>query len=215
MKRHINLIIIVTLAFGGVGAYAQIPAEVTNVMNHCREAMTNQAGLEYEMDMKVGMGPLSLKMHGVIADKGELNRARITTKILGVEIITESGFDGTNSWELDRGEKGDTITITRGNKAKKSDGGLQLDIDKQFNKAKMKHKDGYYEISFSDPKDKSSEIKSAAVKVSEKNYVLRELSTGARGAKVTMTVTRIRVGLNDSYFKIDLSKYPNAVIINK
>ena len=43
--------------------------------------------------------------------------------------------------------------------------------------------------------------------------VMREIRSSARGAKVTMTITKVRVGLKDSYFKLDLSKYPNAVVI--
>ena len=45
------------------------------------------------------------------------------------------------------------------------------------------------------------------------DYIMREVRSGARGAKVTMTITKVRVGLKDSYFKLDLSKYPNAVVI--
>lgn len=211
MKRLVNLIAFVFLAFGGVGAYAQIPSEVTDVMNRCRAAMTNVAGLEYEMDMKAGMGPVALKMHFVAAKKGDLSRTRVVTKVLGMEITTESGFDGTNTWEV----KDDTITITRGNTMKKGKEEMNLALDKQYRKAKMKQKDGFYEITFTEPKDSSVEAKSVTVKVSDKNYVLRELRSGARGAKLTMTVTKIHVGLHDNYFKLDLSKYPNTVVIKK
>ena len=211
MKRLVNLIAFVFLAFGGVGAQAQIPSEVTDVMNRCRAAMTNVAGLEYEMDMKAGMGPVALKMHFVSAKKGDLSRTRVVTKVLGMEITTESGFDGTNTWEV----KDDTITITRGNTMKKGKEEMNLALDKQYRKAKMKQKDGFYEITFTEPKDSSVEAKSVTVKVSDKNYVLRELRSGARGAKLTMTVTKIHVGLHDNYFKLDLSKYPNAVVIKK
>ena len=211
MKRLVNLIVFAFLAFGGVGAYAQIPAEVTDVMNRCRAAMTNVAGLEYEMDMKAGMGPVALKMHFVVAKKGDLSRTRVVTKVLGMEITTESGFDGTNTWEV----KDDTITITRGNTMKKGKEEMNLALDKQYRKAKMKQKDGFYEITFTEPKDSSVEAKSVTVKVSDKNYVLRELRSGARGAKLTMTLTKIHEGLHDNYFKLDLSKYPNAVVIKK
>ena len=211
MKRLVNLIVFAFLAFGGVGAYAQIPAEVTDVMNRCRAAMTNVAGLEYEMDMKAGMGPLAMKMHFVVAKKGDLSRTRVVTKVLGMEITTESGFDGTNTWEV----KDDTITITRGNTMKKDKGEVNLALDKQYRKAKMKQKDGFYEITFTEPKDSSVEAKSVTVKVSDKNYVLRELRSGARGAKLTMTLTKIHVGLSDSHFKLNLAQHPNAVVIKK
>ena len=211
MKRLVNLIVFAFLAFGGVGAYAQIPAEVTDVMNRCRAAMSNPNGLEYEMDMKAGMGPLAMKMHFVVAKKGELSRTRVVTKVLGMEITTESGFDGTNTWEV----KDDTITITRGNTMKKDKGEMNLALDKQYRKAKMKQKDGFYEITFTEPKDSSVEAKSVTVKVSDKNYVLRELRSGARGTKLTMTLTKIHVGLSDSHFNLNLAQHPNAVVIKK
>ena len=210
MKR---LFLLIALAIGIAGAQAQIPAEVSEVMGKCRTAMTNAAGIEYEMDMKAGMGPVAMKMHFVIANKGNLNRTLMSMKVLGAEVVTESGFDGTDTWEIDHSANGDTITFTRGDIRKKSKGDISLDLDKQYNKAKMKLKDGYYEITFSEPKDKISEVKSISVKISEKTYIMRELRSGARGAKVTMNITKVRVGLKDSYFKLDLSKYPNAVVI--
>ena len=210
MKR---LFLLLGLMLGIAGVQAQVPAEVTEVMNKCRAAMANPNGLEYEMDMKAGIGPLAMKMHFVVADKGNLNRTAMTMKIMGIEVTSESGFDGTDTWEIKHSEIGDTITITKGDTRKKSKGDLSLDLDKQYNKAKIKLKDGYYEITFSEPKDKSSEVKSITVKISEKNYVMREIRSSARGAKVTMTITKVRVGLKDSYFKLDLSKYPNAVVI--
>ena len=196
-------------------SYGQIPAEVTDVMNRCRTAMNNPNGLEYEMDVKAGMGPVSMNMHFIIANKGELNRTQFTIKILGKEVSSESGFDGTQTWEIDRSPKGDTITITPGKNMKKSKGDLQLDLDKQYKKAKIKLKDGYYVITFSEPIDSSNEVKSITIKISEKNYTVREVRSGARGAKVTMTITKIRVGLKDSHFKLNLAQYPNAVVIRK
>ena len=214
MKRILTLFAFM-LAMGLAAVQAQIPAEVSNVMNKCRAAMSNPAGLEYEMDMKAGMGPVSMKMHIVSACKGKLRRASVTTKLLGVEVVSMTGFDGTDTWEVKQGTNCDTVIIERGDKKDKGSEALELDYDKQFTKAKMHHKVGYYEITFSEPKDKSSEVKSATVKVSDKNYALREVRSGARGAKITMTITRIHVGLNDSHFKLDLSKHPGSVVVRK
>lgn len=210
MKR---LFLLLGLLLGIACAQAQISVEVTEVMDKCRAAMTNPNGLEYEMDMKTGIGPLAMKMHFVIADKGNLNRTAMTMKIMGIEVTTESGFDGSDTWEIEHSEKGDTITITKGDTRKKSKGDLSFDLDKQYRKAKMKLKDGYYEITFSEPKDKNNEVKNITVKISEKNYIMREVRSVARGAKVTMNITKVRVGFKDSYFKVDLSKYPNAIVI--
>lgn len=210
-----KLFLLLALLLDLAGVQAQIPAEVTEVMDKCRTVMNNPSGLEYEMDMKAGMGPVALKMHFVIASKGDLYRTSMTTKILSMTVNQESGFDGTNTWEIKHSTKGDTIIFTRGNTIAESEGALDLDLDKQYRKAKMKNKDGYYEITFSDPKDKTSEIKRISVKISEKNYAMREIRSGARGAKVTMTITKIRVGLKDSHFKLDLTKHPDAVVIRK
>ena len=210
MKKKI---LILTLFFGAACAWAQIPAEVTDVMNRCRAAMNNTTGLEYEADMKAGMGPLSMKMHFVIANKGKLNRTYFSMKVLGEDVVVESGFDGTDTWEIKQSSKGDTIIFTHGNTRNKSKGDLDLDLDHKYNKAKMKLNDGYYEITFSDPKDKANEAKRVTVKIAAQNFTMREVRTSARGASVTMTVTKIHVGLKDSHFQADLSKYPNAVII--
>lgn len=212
MKKTLFLLL---LACGIAGAQAQIPAEVTDIMGKCRAAMTHATGLEYEMDMKAGVGPLAMKMHLVVGNKGDLERALVITKIMGIEVSSEKGFDGTDSWEVNHSDKADTITFTRGKVKKKSNSDLELYPEKQYNKAKLKQKDGYYEITFSEPKDKSSEVKNITFKVSDKNHVLREIHSSARGAKVTMTITKIRVGLKDSYFKLDTTKYPGAVIIRK
>lgn len=206
----------IALAFGIAGAQAQIPAEVSEVMGKCRTAMTNAAGIEYEMDMKAGMGPVAMKMHFVIANKGNLNRTLMSMKVLGAEVVTESGFDGTDTWEIDLASKEtehDTITFTRGDHRKKTDGNISLNLDKEYHKAKMKIKDEYYEITFSEPKAPKNEVKSMTVKISAKNYTMREIKSSAKGARMTATVTKIRVGLKDSHFKLDLTKYPNAVIV--
>lgn len=208
-------IIILTMLLCSLGLWAQIPAEVTDVMNRCRTAMTDPTGLEYNMDIKAGMGPVAMKMRFVIAKKGNLSRSLMSMRILGEDIIVESGFDGTDTWEIDRSSKGDTITFTHGDTREKNKGDLELDLDKKYNKAKMKTKEGYYEITFSDPKDKTNEVKSITTKISSSNYTLQEIRTSARGARATMTITKIRTGIKDSYFKVDLSKYPGAVVIRK
>lgn len=213
-----KILFLLALALGFASVQAQIPAEVTDVMNRCRTAMVNPSGLEYEMDMKAGMGPVGIKMHFVIANKGNFSRTRMSMKVLGLDVVTENGFDGTDTWEIELASKEterDTITFTRGDHRKKSDGDLSLNLDKEYRKAKMKLKDGYYKITFSEPKDPKSEVKSMTVKISSKNYTMREFKSSAKGARVTATITKIRVGLKDSYFKLDLSKFPDAVVIRK
>ena len=206
---------VVAMLLGAAGVRAQIPAEVTAVMDKCRTAMENPNGLEYEMDIKAGIGPVAMKMHMVVAEKGKMSRVLFSTRVLGQDVVTENGFDGTDTWEIDRSAKADTITFTRGDHRKKDKNVLSTDFDKRYRKAKMKEKDGFYVITFSEPIDKDSEAKSVTVKVSKKNHAMQEMKTSAKGASVTMTVTKIRVGLKDEYFKVDLGKFPNAVVIKK
>ena len=213
MKRVLMLWVLVVLSVFGV--QAQIPAEVTEVMTRCQTAMDNPNGLEYTMDMKVAIGPVTLtNSQRVIGGKGEKHRTSMTMKIVGMEVTIESGYDGKETWVMNRVTDKDTVRISKGNKMK-SDDGVDLDMAKDFKKAKMKLKNGYYEIEYSDPIDKSSEVKRIVFKVSAKNYYLQEMRTSAKGAKVTMTITRIKVGLKDDYFKLDLSKYPNAVVVRE
>ena len=205
------ILFVVAMLLGAAGVRAQIPAEVTAVMDKCRTAMENPNGLEYEMDIKAGVGPVAMKMHMVVASKGKMSRTSFSTRVLGNDIVVENGFDGTDTWE----NEGDTITITRGDHRKKDKNVLSTDFDKRYRKAKMKEKDGYYVITFTEPKDKDNEAKSVTTWLSMKSCMMQELKTTAKGASVTMKVTKIRVGLKDEYFKVDLGKYPNAVVIRK
>lgn len=205
------ILFVVAMLLGAAGVRAQIPAEVTAVMDKCRTAMENPNGLEYEMDIKAGIGPLAMKMRMVVASKGKMSRTSFSTRVLGNDIVVENGFDGTDTWE----NEGDTITITRGDHRKKDKNVLSTDFDKRYRKAKMKEKDGYYVITFTEPKDKDNEAKSVTTWLSMKSCMMQELKTTAKGASVTMKVTKIRTGLKDDYFKVDLGKFPNAVVIRK
>lgn len=208
-------IVILTMLICSIGLWAQIPVEVTNVMDRSRAVMANPAGIEYVMDMKAGMAGISMKMKFVIAMKGKMSRVHVTSKIMGMEIVQESGFDGTDTWEIDYSSKGDTITFVRGDKREKGKGDMEFDFDKKYNKAKMKLKDGFYDIDFSDPKDKTNEVKKISVKISANDYHVCEIRSGALGSKVVMTISKVRFGIKDSYFKVDLSKHPGAVVIRK
>lgn len=208
-----KVVLMLVALLGMFEVQAQIPAEVTDVINRCRTAMTNPSGIEYEMDMKAGMSIIALNTHIVNATKGEKPRYSLSIKVLGVDMTVEDGYDGTESWHFSRSGEVDTITITRGRSQKTKEGELAWDYDQVYKKAKMKVKDGYYVITFSEPVDRANEAKTVVIKVSTKNYILRELKTSAKGVTVTMTITKVRVGLSDNYFKLDLSRYPNAVVI--
>lgn len=215
MKKILWLAVTALLAIANV--QAQVPAEVKQVMEKCNAAMTPAAGMEYHMEAKTSMGPVSLMtMNIVMGSKGDKERSLVTTKVVGKEVVFEAGYDGSMSWERQQMPNSrDSIIISTGKKEGGGDDLVDLGLCDEFKKAKMKEKDDYYDITFSDPKDKDSELKSISLKVSKKNYLLREMRTGMKGARVVMTFTKYKVGLKDDYFKLDFTKYPNAVIVRK
>lgn len=210
-----KLLLTLLLALGMTGAYAQIPAEVTTVMDKCRQTFASTNGLEYTMDMKTKLGPVTvMDMRFVIATKGDMSRTRMTATVLDKEATSEYGFDGKEAWEIKHSKGKDTIIFSQ----KKKDDGVSdfdLDLDKNYRKAKMKDKGDYYEITFSDPVDKKSEVKKITVKISTKTYRLLEMKTSARGANVVMTFSKYRTGLQDDNFKVNLNRYPKAAVIRK
>lgn len=217
MKRIIFLVVCAFMLTAN--ALAQIPAQVNEVMAKCKDAMTNPNGVEYYMDVKASVGPVGMfTTHYITGSRGEKTKATMSMAVMGKEITFMSGFDGNESWELTSVNGHDTIRIEKGmatNKKNKDDGTIDFDLAEGFKKASMKEKDGYYVIDYSDPVDKKSEIKKMTVKVSTKNYCMHEMKTSAKGVRITMTVTKIKIGLTDDYFKLDLSKYPKAVVIRK
>jgi hypothetical protein len=213
MKKYFLMAVVAVMA--AMNVEAQIPAEVKSVMEKCQAAMNNPKGVEYNMDVRLSMGPVGMTTNFVTANKGEMERTQMTMKVLGKSVCVLSGFDGKEGWSLQQMDGKDTIRIKTGDEKKSNDGEIDFDIGDGFKKAKMNVKDDCYVIDYSDPIDKKSEIKKASFKISTKNYTLREMKTSVKGARVTMTVKKIKIGLSDDYFKLDLSKYPNAVVVRE
>ena len=42
-----------------------------------------------------------------------------------------------------------------------------------------------------------------------------EMKMSMKGAKATITINKVRFGLKDDYFNLDLSKYPKAKVIRE
>ena len=42
---------------------------------------------------------------------------------------------------------------------------------------------------------------------------MREIAFKMNGASVRMVVNRVRIGVSDDIFVLDLAKYPNAVVV--
>lgn len=208
MKKY--LIIIISSLMAALSAQAQIPADVAEIMKKSDAAMSSTNGVEITMDMKTSLAFVTLtNINIVMGSKDDRFKALMSFSLLGTDIKMESGFDGTQEWVATK----DTIYITQTTSPDNNDNGADLGIYKNYKKAKMKVKSDYYDIDFSDPVDKKNEVKSVNVKVSKSNYQIKEMKMSAKGAKITITVKKVKKGLNDSYFKLDLNKYPEAVVV--
>jgi len=195
-----------------LSVHGQVPNEVKEVMRKCEAAMSSPQGVEIDMNVKTSLAFVKLmNMHLVTGEKGSKSKAVMTMSILGKEVTIESGFDGEQEWVA----TDDTVTITKTTTKGEGDSDLNFNLANEYKKAKMKLKNDYYEIDFSNPVDKNNEAKSVSVKVSKKDYRLREMKMSMKGAKATITINKVRFGLKDDYFKLDLSKYPKAKVIRK
>ena len=221
MKKSIMTLMLAVVAM--LPLQAQIDSKVKDVVQKCVKAMQNPAGLEYNMDFKVGMGEVDMmSCHIVASSKGKLSKALVTAKVFGIEAKSETGFDGTDEWEwshtpslgLDDTEKKDTVIVQKAVERKKSPMDLDLDILDKYRKATMKTDADCYVITLSEPVEQEKALPNEIfVTVSKNTYYLRKLSMEQEGTSITMTVTDVRTGLTDEYFRFDPQRYPDAVVI--
>lgn len=95
MKKSIMTLMLAVVAM--LPLQAQIDSKVKDVVQKCVKAMQNPAGVEYNMDFKVGMGEVDMmSCHIVASSKGKLSKALVTAKVFGIEAKSETGFDGTD-----------------------------------------------------------------------------------------------------------------------
>ena len=200
-----------------ISANAQFPANIKAVLDKCDEKMDTPSGLVMDITLKMKMlvfsGSGTMKWYM----KGDKSFMTMNMKAMGHEMKEESGFDGKQEWEYhtatDKNER-DSLIITNTSVAKNNDYGMNIDYEKSYKKAKMKEKGLYYEIDFSDRIDPELP-KKMSVKIAKDTYYLREVSTSVSVAKVTMTVTKVTKGCSDNWFKIDMNRYKNAVVVRK
>jgi len=216
MKKYI-LLAIATLLFACsiVTANAQIPAEVSALLKKSSVAMSDPTGVEYEMDIKVKMLVVTV-LNGkmTVASLGEKNRYTMTVKAMGQEMITEGGFDGEYEWEHTKGLGADTLYITKTNKKTSGEYDIDFDLDQEYRKASMKKDGDYYVIDFSDPKDSEAPGK-VTMTINAKNYYFHEMKTSKSGATMSLTLTKVRTGVQDGIFSCDPKKYPQAAVVRK
>ena len=121
---------------GTMSALAQIDPQVTEIMRKCEKVMSNPAGLEMTMTIEARMVIKLTGMTATVAMKDEKSKASIVMKVLGKEVRTEEGFDGTQEWNyrhIDLKKKGkevkDTLTIKKTGKKSESDYDIDFDMD--------------------------------------------------------------------------------------
>lgn len=210
------LLFSLAVVISALSLHAQIPADVTAVMDKCSATMTSPDGVEYDMDMKFSLGFISLgHSRLVMATKGDMYLTSMSITLADDALSLLSGYDGDISWEVKHTSKYDTIHIYKGKREMPDNGNTDIDFDvaDEYKKAKMKLVDGCYEILFSKPIDKKNDIKEMDFKIDAKTYQLRQMKTSAKGVTVTMSLNKIKKGLADTYFKLNTTQYPNAIIL--
>lgn len=200
----------------GMALRAQIPAEVEEVLNKCAEKMHNPSGVEMDMNLNV---KAVMSFNGTIKmyTKGEKSLTKMRMKVLGREIRTETGSDGKQVWvfkpAVEEGDK-DSVLVYKPSGKKKGEYDLDFEVGNEYKKAKMKEKNGRYEITLSEPKDKEMPKKTTMV-VNKSDYTFYQMGVKDGVVGFTMTATKIKYGVNDAVFVLDQKKYPNAVIVKK
>ena len=221
MKQIRLWMLAATLVCGTMTALAQIDPQVTEIMRKCEKVMSNPAGLEMTMSIEARM---VIKLSGITATVSEKNgksKASMVMKVLGREVKTEEGFDGTQEWSyrhIDLKKKGkevkDTLTIKKTAKKSESDYDIDFSVDKEYKTATVKVSGRYYELTFTNP-IKKDDPKKMVVKIDKDKYYFREMKAKQSGVSMTMTVTKIKFGVSDDVFKFDPKNYPNAIIVRK
>ena len=199
--------------------HAQIDPKVIEVLKKSQEKMSNPHGTEIEMTVEV---TLLVKLTGMkikCAEKNNKIRMFLESKVLGQEMTVESGFDGQQEWEFmhskdDGKARRDTLTIKKTTQKPKNENTIDFGIYKEYKTAKMKLDGRYYEITLTKPIKKDSPSK-VVMKIDKDKYYFREMKTKVKGVTMTMTLTKIKIGVSDDVFKLDLKKYPNAVVVRK
>lgn len=215
MKKF--LIMAVAALMVSMSAMSQIPANIMDVLTKCDEKMDDPNGTILDMTLKSKILVISIKGTMRMYGKGDKSFCEVNVKALGHEMRTEHGFDGQQDWEFvaaNSKKERDTLTITKTTKANKNEYNLDFDFDKMYKSAKMKEKGLYYVIDFSDRIDPEAP-KKMTVKIAKNNYNLREVVMNGKGPNVTLTVTKITHGCSDKWFKLDMNRYKNAVVVRK
>ena len=216
MKRFLVMAVVAMMAT--MSAMAQFPENVKEVLKKCDEKMDYPSGMVIDMTLKVKVAILSMNGTLKVYSKGDKNFTVMTMKAMGKEISTEYGFDGQQEWDYEpassKKEK-DSLIITKTTKPQNNDYDINMDYEKDYRTAKMKEKGLYYEIDFANRINKDAP-KKLTIKIAKDTYYLREIKMPAGSiGSVTMTVTKVTKGCSDNWFKLDMNRYKNAVVVRR
>ena len=200
--------------------HAQIDPQVIEVLKKSQEKMSSPHGTEIEMTIDI---TLMVKLTGMTIKCSEKNnklRMLVESKVMGQELTVETGFDGQQEWRYihrkdeDNKAKRDTLTIIKTNQKPKNEHSVDFGIYKEYKTAKMKLDGQYYEITLTKPVKKDSPSK-VVMLIDKDKYYFREMKTKVKGVTMTMRLKKIKIGVSDDVFKLDINKYPNAVVVRK
>ena len=211
------LIMVAVAIMTAMSVQAQIPAEVKDILKKCSEKNQHSGGTEIEMKLHVGAVIASMNGTMKMYRKGDKSFSVMKMKAMGHEIYHETGFDGTQSWNYSKAsdeDERDTLIITKGAQKKKDKFSINMGLDKEYKKAKLKTTDKFYEITFTEPLKKDMPKKSI-IRIVKDTYMLHQYETKVSIASMKMTVTKIKLGVSDNVFVFDPKKYPNAVVVRK
>ena len=212
--------IAVAAMMAAVMIHAQIDPQVIEVLKKSQEKMSNSHGTEIEMTIDV---TLMVKLTGMKIKSSEKNnkiRLFMESKVMGQELTVETGFDGQQEWQYihrkdeDDKAKRDTLTIIKTTQKPKNEHSVDFGIYKEYKTAKIKLNGQYYEITLTKPVKKDSPSK-VVMLIDKDKYYFREMKTKVKGTTMTMRLTKIKIGVSDDVFKLDLKKYPKAVVVRK
>ena len=218
MKRILMMAVAAMMAT--VMIHAQIDPQVIEVLKKSQDKMSSPHGTEIEMTIDV---TLMVKLTGMTIKCSEKNnkmRMFVESKVMGQELMVETGFDGQQEWRYihrkdeDNKAKRDTLTIIKTTQKPKNENSVDFGIYKEYKTAKMKLDGKYYEITLSKPVKKDSPSK-VVMLIDKDKYYFREMKTKVKGVTMTMRLKKIKIGVSDDVFKLDINKYPNAVVVRK
>lgn len=215
--KKVRVLLLLAMMLMSTGLQAQVPQEVSKILAECSKKMDHPSGMEIDMKVSAGVSIAKMNMNIKMFTKGEKSLSQISMKLLGREIYSESGYDGVQQWEYKKAFKKDavdTLTISKPAKKPKGDYEIDFDLDHEYSKATLKTKGDFYEITFTNPKDKELP-KRAVMLINKKNGYFQEFSAKESGVTMKMTVQKIKIGVNDQVFKFNQNKYAKAKIVRK